>query len=157
MYKAKVILWHCLLQSLHYIQKLVSLHRKIHLFETSFLCTHSFTSDFCIFNTNTSINCTFIFPNTVANLQWEQLQQWHLLEVSDVQLMFLVDSYEISTVKVVFCCLLLVFCFVQSSVLDPHFYLLLQFYLWALFCLLPWNNNFHIISQTNSNGSWNVT
>ena len=107
----------------------IFLHRKILLFETHFLCTLSFTSDFCIFNTQISVNCTFILPNTVANLQSEQLQQCHLLEVSDVQLLFLVDSYEISIVKDVFCCLLLAFCFVQSSVLGLHFYLLLQFYL----------------------------
>lgn len=135
----------------------VLLNTKIPLFETSFLCTLWFTSDFFICNTQTSINYTFILPNTFANLQSEQLQQWHLLEVSKVHLLFLVDSYEINIAKVVFCCLLLAFCFVQSSVLDLHFYLLLQFYLWVLFCLLPWNNNFHIISETNGNGSWKVT
>lgn len=58
-----------------YAKTTVSLHKKIPPFETSFLCTLSFTSDLSIFNTQTSINCTFILSNTVANFQSEQLQQ----------------------------------------------------------------------------------
>jgi hypothetical protein len=63
---------------------------------------------------------------------------------------FWLNSTEIIIAKGEFCCLLLAFCFVLSAVLDLHFCLLLQFYLWTLFCVWPWNNNtcyFHIHSS----------